>query len=94
MALEADDLDDLGSIKARLEADPNDHQARMDMAIQLNASGDRQAAAQNLIEIIKRDREWNDGAARTRLLELFEAWGAADPASVAGRKALSRVLFS
>jgi len=94
LAQQAGDLDDVDEIRVRLETDPNDHQARMDMAIKLNAAGNRDEAAQALIEIIKRDRQWNEDAARARLLELFEAWGAADPASIAGRKALSRVLFS
>ena len=94
LARQAGDLDDLGEIRARLAADANDHQARMDLAIQLNAAGNREEAAQALIEIIKRDRSWNEDAARARLLELFEAWGAGDTASIAGRKALSRVLFS
>jgi len=94
LAEEAGDLDDAEEIKARLAANPDDHQARMDLAIQLNAAGNRDEAVNALIEIIKRDREWNEDGGRTKLLELFEAWGGGDPASVAGRKALSRVLFS
>ncbi len=94
LAEEADQLDDTSEIRARLAADPNDHQARMDLATQLNAAGERVEAANELIEIIKRDREWNQDGARARLLELFEAWGAADPACVHGRKLLSRLLFS
>jgi len=94
LAEEADKLDDTGKIRARLAASPNDHQARLDLAMQLNASGDRIEAAEALIEIIKRDREWNEDGARTKLLELFEVWGTADPASVQGRKLLSRLLFS
>jgi len=94
LAEEAGNLDDADEIRVRLAASPNDHQARMDLAMQLNAAGNRVEAANELIEIIKRDREWNEDGARAKLLELFEAWGGADPASVAGRKALSRVLFS
>ncbi len=94
LAEEADELDDAAKIKARLATRPDDHQARLDLALQLNAAGNRIEAANELIEIIRRDREWNEDGARTRLLELFEAWGAADPASIQGRKLLSRLLFS
>ncbi len=87
-------LGETGDIQARIEANPNDHQARMDMAIMYNASGNKQKAAQALIEIIRRDRDWNDDGARTKLLEFFEAWGPGSAESIAGRKLLSRTLFS
>lgn len=87
-------LSETGDIQAKIEADPNDHQARMDLAIMYNASGNGQKAAEALIEIIRRDRSWNDDGARTKLLEFFEAWGPSAPASIAGRKLLSRTLFS
>ncbi len=87
-------LSETGDIKARIESNPNDHQARMDMAIMYNASGNRQKATQALIEIIRRDRSWNNDGARTKLLEFFEAWGQGSPESIAGRKLLSRTLFS
>ncbi|MCF6325838.1 MAG: thioredoxin [Devosiaceae bacterium] len=87
-------LGETGDIQTRIEADPNDHQARMDMAIMYNASGNKQKATQALIEIIRRDRNWNDDGARTKLLEFFEAWGPGSPESIAGRKLLSRTLFS
>ncbi|MCC7284095.1 MAG: thioredoxin [Acetobacteraceae bacterium] len=79
---------------ARLEADPNDHQARIDMATALNAAGKREEAADALLEIIRRDRAWNDGAARAQLLKLFDSWGLMDEASVAARRKLSALLFS
>ena len=81
-------------LRARLDADPDDHQARFDLALALNARGDRDGAAQALLEIVRRDREWNDDGARKQLLQFFEAWGGGDPATVAARRALSSVLFS
>jgi putative thioredoxin len=82
------------ALKARLDASPDDHQARFDLALVLNGRGDRVAAADQLIEIVRRDREWNDGAARQQLVQLFEAWGPKDPATLKGRQRLSAVLFS
>ncbi|HEX2256649.1 MAG TPA: thioredoxin [Afifellaceae bacterium] len=81
-------------LKARLDADPGDHKARFDLALVLNSRGDRAGAADQLIEIVRRDREWNDGAARQQLVQFFEAWGAKDPATLRGRQRLSAVLFS
>ncbi|MFN6953491.1 MAG: tetratricopeptide repeat protein [Acetobacteraceae bacterium] len=83
----------LAEFEARIAADPNDHQARIDLAVALNAMGDKAAATDALIESIRRDRAWNDEAARKQLLKFFEAWGFADPASVAGRRKLSTLLF-
>lgn len=94
LAEQAGELGEAEELEARLDADTNDHQARMDLAILFNAAGDRQGAATALLEIIRRDREWNEEGARKKLLEFFEAWGAGDPASIAGRKKLSRLLFS
>jgi putative thioredoxin len=91
---EAADLDDAGALKARLAADPADHEARFELAVVLNAQGDRIGAAEALIEIIKRDRTWNEDGARKKLLELFEAWGPKDPATQRGRRLLSAALFS
>jgi len=78
----------------RLANDPNDHQARFDMATALNAAGKREEAADALLEIIRRNRGWNDGAARAQLLKLFESWGLMDEATVAARRKLSALLFS
>lgn len=83
----------LAEFEARIAADPNDHQARIDLAVALNAMGDKAGATDALIESIKRDRGWNDEAARKQLLKFFEAWGFSDPASVAGRRKLSTLLF-
>ncbi|MEX0842452.1 MAG: tetratricopeptide repeat protein, partial [Xanthobacteraceae bacterium] len=70
------------------------HQARFDLAVALNAKGKRQEAADHLLQIVKRDRKWNDDGARKQLVQFFEAWGPADPASVEGRKRLSSILFA
>ena len=80
--------------RKRIEADAGDHQARFDLALALNAAGDRAGAVDALIEIVRRDRDWNDAAARKQLLQFFEAWGIKDPAAVRGRQRLSSLLFS
>ncbi len=79
--------------EARLAADPNDHAARIDLAVALNAAEDRTGAAEALLEAIKRDRAWNEEAARKQLLKFFEAWGFDDPATQAARRKLSSLLF-
>lgn len=84
----------LSAYTSRLEADPNDHEARYELATALNATGQRAEAADALLEIFRRDRTWRDDAARQQLLKFFEAWGFADPASVAARRKLSALLFS
>jgi putative thioredoxin len=85
---------DAAALRARAEADPADHQARYDLALALYARGEREAAIDALIEIIRRNREWNEQAARKQLLEFFAAIGPTDPITVAGRRKLSSVLFS
>ncbi|MEQ8657213.1 MAG: thioredoxin [Hyphomicrobiales bacterium] len=94
LAEKAASLGDAEELTARLEANPDDHQARFDLALVHNAKNHRSAAATALVEIIQRDRSWEDDGARKELLRLFEAWGPTDPASIEGRKKLSRVLFS
>jgi len=84
----------MAAFTQRLAADANDHDARYELATALNATGDRAAAAEALLEIVRRDRAWRDGAARAQLLKFFEAWGVADPATSAARKKLSALLFS
>ncbi|WP_149538383.1 thioredoxin family protein [Siccirubricoccus phaeus] len=83
----------LAEFETRLAADPDDHAARIDLAIALNAAGEREQAVDALLEAFKRDRAWNDEAARKQLLKFFEAWGFSDPATVAGRRKLSALLF-
>ena len=83
----------LGEFERRLEADPDDHAARIDLAVALNAMDMRAEAVEALMVAIKRDRAWNDEAARKQLLKFFEAWGFDDPATLAGRRKLSTLLF-
>ena len=84
----------LDQLKARLEADSNDHQARYDLATALNAMGERAQAAEALLHILRIDRTWNEGAARLQLLKFFEAWGSDEPATSGARRRLSAILFS
>ena len=85
---------DTSALEARLAADPDDHEARFELAAAKMAAGDRDSAADALLEIIRRDLEWNEGAARQRLLQLLEAQGLADPWSSAQRRRLSALLFT
>jgi len=78
----------------RLAADPADHQARYDLASALNATEQREQAADALLDIVRRDRNWNEGAARLQLLKFFEAWGSEEPATGTARRRLSAILFS
>jgi putative thioredoxin len=85
---------DVAAEEARLAANPDDHEARFAIANARMAAGDRDAAADELLEIIARDREWNEAAARTRLLQLLEAAGLEDPWARAQRRRLSALLFT
>ena len=81
-------------LEQKVKANPLDHQARFDLALALNGKGRRQEAVDHLIEIVKRDRKWNDDGARKQLVQFFEAWGPTDEATVAGRRKLSSILFA
>jgi putative thioredoxin len=81
-------------LSAKVEANPNDLEARFDLAMALFAGGDREAAVDRLLEIIGRNAGWNDSAARKQLLKMFESWGAQDPLTMDGRQRLSTLLFS
>lgn len=85
---------DSGALEQRLTQDPDDHQARFELAAARSAAGDRDGAADALLEIIARDKEWNEGAARKRLLQLIEAQGLEDPWGRAQRRRLSALLFT
>ena len=85
---------DTAPLEARIAANPDDHEARFELAAATMASGDRDAAADALLEIVGRDRDWNDGAARKRFLQLLEAQGLEDPWSSAQRRRLSALLFT
>jgi putative thioredoxin len=91
---EAADLSESASLQAAVDADPDNHQARYDLALALNAEGKRVEAAECLVAIFKRDRTWNEDGARKKLLEFFDAWGPKDPATNKGRRMLSAALFS
>lgn len=82
------------ALARRIEADPDDHQARYDLAGALLAQGKRDDAADQLLESIRRDRDWNEGAARKRLLQMLEATGLEDPWAGAQRRRLSAILFT
>jgi putative thioredoxin len=86
--------DQLGAFQDRLTANPADHQARYDLATALNAMDQREEAADALLEIIRRNRAWNEEAARLQLLKFFESWGFDDPVTMAARRKLSTILFS
>ena len=91
---EAAPVDDLAPLYARIAADPEDHEARYELAGALMAADDRDGAADQLLDSIARDREWNEGAARQRLLKLMEVVGLADPWVSAQRRRLSAILFT
>ncbi len=84
----------LAEFEGRLRANPDDHQARFELATAYNATGRRAEAADALLEIVRRDRTWNEQAARVQLLRLFESWGLMDPATLAARRKLSAVWLS
>jgi len=94
VAEQAKSVGPLNELEEKVRANPLDHQARFDLATALNANGKRAEAVEHLLAIVKKDRKWNDDAARKQLVQLFEAWGFADPAAVDGRKKLSSILFS
>jgi putative thioredoxin len=94
LAEQTKDLGPVADLEAKVAADPKDYQARFDLALALNAKGNREGAIDQLIEIVKRDRKWNDDGARKQLVQLFDAWGPTDEATVNGRKRLSSVLFA
>jgi putative thioredoxin len=94
LAEQASSLGPVTELEKKVAANPLDHQARFDLATALNAMGERAEATEQLLQIVKRDRKWNDEGARKQLVQFFEAWGGADEATVDGRKRLSTILFS
>ena len=94
VAEQAQSVGPLDELKQKVDANPLDHQARFDLAVALNANGKRQEAVDQLMEIVKRDRKWNDDGARKQLVQLFDAWGPTDEATVEGRRRLSSILFA
>ncbi|MDJ1158680.1 thioredoxin [Chelatococcus sp. SYSU_G07232] len=94
LAEQAASLGDAAELERKVAADPRDHQARYDLALALNARGKREAALEHLLEIVRRDRTWNDDGARKQLVQLFDAWGPMDELTIAGRRRLSSLLFA
>ncbi len=87
-------LGDAGELAGKVAADPEDHEARFELALLLAAHGDRAEAAAHLLHIVRRDRLWNDDGARRQLVQFFDAWGPTDPATIDGRRRLSSILFA
>jgi len=83
-----------GQLRARVEQNPDDHEARLELASALFAAGERETAIDELLALFKRDREWNEQAARKQLVKLFEAMGPTDPLTVSARRRLSALMFS
>ncbi|MBM3609677.1 MAG: tetratricopeptide repeat protein, partial [Alphaproteobacteria bacterium] len=80
--------------RQKVAANPADHQSRFELALALAGAGQREEAADALLEIIRKDRKWNEEAARKQLLQFFEAWGPMDPDTIAARRKLSGLLFA
>jgi putative thioredoxin len=94
LARKAPATGDIEALRAKLAADPKDPQARFDLALALNAKGDRSGALDELLVLVAKNRAWNDDAARKQLLQLFDAWGPSDASTIAGRQRLSSLLFA
>ena len=94
LAEQAQSVGPVTELEQKVAANPLDHQAQFDLATALNAQGNRAEATNQLLEIVKRDRKWNEDGARKQLVQFFEAWGGADEATVDGRRRLSTILFS
>jgi putative thioredoxin len=94
LARQASNAGPVAELTAKVEADPNDHQARLDLAQALYAKGDAEGAVDHLLELFRRDREWNDGAAKAQLTTIFEALKPGDPVALKGRRRLSSMIFA
>lgn len=94
LAKQAANSGPVADLEAQVSADPDNHQARFDLAQALYAAGDGEAAVNHLLELFRRDREWNDGAAKTQLMTIFEALKPNDPIALNGRRKLSSLIFA
>lgn len=94
LAKQAADAGPVAELRAAVEANADDHQARFDLAAALHASGDGEAAVNELLELFRRDREWNDGAAKTQLFTIFDALKPEDPIVLNGRRKLASMIFA
>ena len=91
---EAANAGPVSELQAQVDADPANHQARFDLAVALHANGEVEQAVNELLELFRRDREWNDGAAKTQLFKIFDARDAKDPIVLTGRRKLSSIIFA
>ena len=94
LALNTVDLSEIGGLEAALARDAADHQSRLDLAMALNGAGRREEALEHLLTIVRKQRDWNDHAARKQLVTFFEAWGPKEELTLQGRRKLSSILFS
>jgi putative thioredoxin len=94
VAEQAAHLGPVAELEQKVAANPLDHQARFDLAMALNANNRRQEALDQMLDIVRRDRKWNDDSARKQLVQFFEAWGPTDEHTVSGRRRLSSILFA
>jgi len=94
LAKKAGTKSDIKGLEQAVTANPKDWDSRFKLAIALNARGQRREAMDHLIEIVRKDRAWNDDAARKQLVEIFDAWGPKDPLTLEGRQRLSSLLFA
>ena len=94
LAEQAKTLGPVADLEQKVLTNPLDHQARFDLALALNGQARRMDALEHLISIVRRDRKWNDDGARKQLVQLFEAWGPTDEATIEGRRRLSSILFA
>ena len=94
LAEQSMDAGEITELTRKVEQDENDHQSRFDLALALQGAGKPEAAADELLEIVRRNRAWNDEAARKQLIKLFDAWGQTDPLTQEVRSRLSSILFS
>lgn len=94
VAEQAASLGPIAELEQKLAANAADHQTRFDLALALNAKGRRMETLEHLLQIVRRDRKWNDDGARKQLVQLFDAWGATDEATIEGRRRLSSILFA
>lgn len=93
LAEQTADAGEADALREKLTADPADHQARFDLSLALLGGGDAAGAIDELLELFRRDREWNEGAARTQLFKIFESLGEKNPVALKGRRRLSSMIF-
>ncbi len=94
LAERAGEAGDLAALKSKVDNNSADHQSRLDLAVALFGHGQKEEAINELLESIRKDRKWNEEAARKQLLEFFEAMGPVDDLTISGRRKLSSILFS